>query len=83
MTYTLSGTCPDSRNDSGFLAIDCLTLEEENNSGFSIYPNPSKGFDHVFYNVKKYFQELLRFRDTTGRIIYSKVKSLHLSYKFH
>jgi bacillolysin len=76
VTYTLSGTCPDSET-TVVSVIDCLTLEEENNSGFSIYPNPSK--DLIYVSNAKNFSGTIEIQDMTGRIIYSnKITSSQL-----
>ncbi|MBK9193064.1 MAG: T9SS type A sorting domain-containing protein [Crocinitomicaceae bacterium] len=68
VTYTLSGTCADSET-TVVSVVDCLSLEEENNSGFSIYPNPSKDFICVMNS--KNLTGTIQIQDMTGRIIYT------------
>ena len=68
VTYTLTGTCPDAET-TVVSVVDCLSLEEENNSGFSIYPNPSKDFIYVM-NAKN-SSGSIQIQDMTGRIFYT------------
>lgn len=66
ITYIISGQCPDTSTTS-VSVLDCLGIEEVENSNISIYPNPTFGL--LTINTGDIETGKVVIRDPLGRIV--------------
>lgn len=67
ITYTVGTICPDTENTT-VSVIDCLGLDEEDENGISIYPNPANNF--VIVSTGALNNGYLVITDVVGREVF-------------
>ncbi len=75
-TYTVdNGVCPPASTVVTVTINDCVGIEEETNSSFSVYPNPNNGEFFIATNVEG--TATVQIIDAQGKIIYNKSLNLN------